>query len=163
MQISKKKKKCKIDIEYRNISTEVLSSLSTCSIRCTCVDVIQVASFFACLTSVFNFLHTSLGARSWSWTKLLYTQPRLGGRDFHGLVFTNRRTDWIAWHSSIQWHMYAHTHHHCGPVINLSSLVQLIWLKVIALAVSVELEIRPVRMDMRGVCVQTHSVWAVWT
>lgn len=60
-----------------------------------------------------------------------HSRPRLGEKDFHGLVFANKRTDWLVWHNgnSIQWHMYACTHHQCGPVINLSSLVQLIWLK----------------------------------
>lgn len=153
MQISFKKK-CIIDIAYRNIFTGALSSFSTCSIRCTCVDVIQVTSFL-CVWLQYSVFFI------WLWTHIpevgqscyIYTQPRLGGKDFHCLVFTNKRTDWIAWHSgnSIQWHMYAHTHHHCGPVINLSSLVQLIWLKVTALAVSVELKIWPVCMDVQGV------------
>lgn len=111
-------------------------------------------SHFSIQFSSHGYEHTSLKLEK----AVIYTQPRLSGKDFHGLVFTNKRTDWIACHNrnSIQWHMYAHTHHHCGPVINLRSLVQLIWLKVTTLAVNVELETWPVCMDMRGVRVQTQ-------
>lgn len=121
---------------------------------------------FASLTSLFGFSsshdyeHTSLKLDK----VVIYAQPGLSGKDFRGLVFANKRTDWIACHNrnSIQWHMYAYTHHHhhCGPVINLRSLVQLIWLKVTVLAVSVELEIDMacVHGHARCVCVSKHTM-----